>query len=190
MMIVAMLLALVLPTTSFSLTRAPAPRSIVARRATPAAVVMFADEDEPLLNSTSALRLLDQQLRSMRSHSAFFDEILDEETDTLNLLAERSALFNDAHENDLKLKESDTGYTVSMHAPGVAAEDLDVTVEDGMLTVAGETRLEEAGAAFSSSFRRSISLPHDADADVMSTDYRDGSVSIEIPKTAALLDGV
>merc|ERR1719231_1479187 len=187
MMIVAMLLALVLPTTSFSLTRAPAPRSIVARRATPAAVVMFADEDEPLLNSTSALRLLDQQLRSMRSHSAFFDEIFDEETDTLNLLAERSALFNDAHENDLKLKESDT---VSMHAPGVAAEDLDVTVEDGMLTVAGESRLEEAGAAFSSSFRRSISLPHDADADVMSTDYRDGSVSIEIPKTAALLDGV
>merc|ERR1719231_1477704 len=108
MMIVAMLLALVLPTTSFSLTRAPAPRSIVARRATPAAVVMFADEDEPLLNSTSALRLLDQQLRSMRSHSAFFDEIFDEETDTLNLLAERSALFNDAHENDLKLKESDS----------------------------------------------------------------------------------
>jgi len=83
----------------------------------------------------------------------------------------------------LKVDESDDGYSIELLAPGVQAADLDVEAsEDGMLRIAGVTHVEEDGATLTSSFSRSVRLPADADWRVMSTDYADDAVHIEIPK--------
>jgi HSP20 family protein len=41
-----------------------------------------------------------------------------------------------------EVDESEDGYSLSLDLPGVAPEDLNVTVEDGVLTVTGERELE------------------------------------------------
>ena len=83
---------------------------------------------------------------------------------------------------DLFIDEGDASYTVRMRAPGVHADDLSVVVEDGMLTVSGEAHRTDGNASYSSAFCRSVSLPADADAEVLSTRYEDGQITIELEK--------
>lgn len=83
-------------------------------------------------------------------------------------------------------------------APGVDPASLDVTVDKGLLTIAGERRAdtgeqgaqtdrrtvyarERAGGAF----RRVVSLPDDADPDKVDASYRDGILRVRLEKRAA-----
>lgn len=82
-------------------------------------------------------------------------------------------------------------------APGVDPASLDVSVDKGLLTIAGERRLgaaegeengrrtvyaqERAGGAF----RRAVSLPEDADPDKVDASYRDGILRVRLEKRAA-----
>ncbi len=75
-------------------------------------------------------------------------------------------------------------------APGVDPKSLDVQVDRGVLTIAGERKLPapEAGSKttvhiderFSGSFRRVISLPDDVDPNAVSAQYRDGVLRISV----------
>src|SRR5262249_44683596 len=82
-------------------------------------------------------------------------------------------------------------YQISMELPGVAANDIDVVVQDGSLTIQGEKRFnqQEMGRThfFSEreygAFQRSFRLPPDAAADrVDDAAYNNGVFSIKIPK--------
>jgi HSP20 family protein len=77
-------------------------------------------------------------------------------------------------------------------APGVDAKSLDITVDKGVLTIAGQ-RKSESGARgerdsvyaqerFNGSFRRVISLPEDADPARVEAKLRDGLLHITISK--------
>lgn len=79
-------------------------------------------------------------------------------------------------------------------APGIDASKLDVSVDKGLLTLAGERRVpdpEGAGATryaserFEGSFRRVVALPEDADPERVQATYRDGVVRIRIDKREA-----
>jgi len=74
--------------------------------------------------------------------------------------------------------------------PGVAAEDIDVSMEDGILNVAGERRAE-AHEDFSGvrcferttgRFYRRFSLPETADAENIAAKSANGILEISIPK--------
>jgi HSP20 family protein len=75
-------------------------------------------------------------------------------------------------------------------APGVDPKTLDVQVDRGVLTIAGERRIAapEAGSKatvhiderFSGSFRRVIALPDDADPAGVTAQYRDGVLRITV----------
>ena len=81
-------------------------------------------------------------------------------------------------------------YEIDMELPGVKAEDIDVSVHDGTMVIKGEKRSErtEEGRTFFfserqyGSFQRSFRLPPDADADAVSADFRDGVLSIRVPR--------
>jgi HSP20 family protein len=87
----------------------------------------------------------------------------------------------------------DTGYHISMELPGVAEDDIHLTVEDGMVQVSGEkkTSREEKGETwyFSErqfgSFSRSFRLPADADAAGVTAEMKDGVLTVTIPKRTA-----
>lgn len=90
-----------------------------------------------------------------------------------------------------------TPQTVEVYAfaPGIDPSSLEVDLERGMLTIAGERKsaLPEAGQQttlhinerFAGAFRRVISLPEDADPDAVEARVKDGLVHITIQRRAA-----
>ena len=77
-------------------------------------------------------------------------------------------------------------------APGIDAAKLEVNVDRGVLTIAGERANElpqpsekvsvYADERFAGPFRRAISLPDDADSSRIDANYRDGILRISVPK--------
>jgi HSP20 family protein len=80
-------------------------------------------------------------------------------------------------------------------APGIDPATIDVQLERGVLTVAGERKAElpepEAKAAihiderFAGRFRRVVTLPDDVDPNAVTAKYRDGVLHVSIPRREA-----
>ena len=85
-----------------------------------------------------------------------------------------------------------TSVEIYAFAPGLDASKLDVSVDRGVLSIAGErpATAQPEGARsysrerFSGSFRRAVSLPDDADASQVKASYRDGVLRISIARQA------
>jgi HSP20 family protein len=93
----------------------------------------------------------------------------------------------------LDVTETSNAYHIDVEVPGMRPEDINVTVDQGMLTVSGERRSEEEKSERSfhrierryGSFRRSISLPRDVDATHVQASYDKGVLRLEVPKSEA-----
>jgi HSP20 family protein len=87
---------------------------------------------------------------------------------------------------------SETESEVIVHAelPGVAAEDMNVTVHDGMLTISGEKRTEKKvddggyTERFFGSFERRLSIPAHVDEERIEAQMKDGVLEVHMPKAA------
>ena len=85
---------------------------------------------------------------------------------------------------------NDDSLVVSASIPGVAPEDIKVTVEDGILSIAGSSNEEnESGNSGyllrerrSGSFFRSVRLPKGVNPDGAESEYRNGVLTITLPK--------
>lgn len=85
-------------------------------------------------------------------------------------------------------------FVVRADLPGVDAADIEINMENGILSVAGERRSEErsefAGVAryerAVGRFLRRFALPDTADADAISARSSNGILEITIPKQAAV----
>ncbi|MGB0631108.1 MAG: Hsp20/alpha crystallin family protein [Alphaproteobacteria bacterium] len=86
---------------------------------------------------------------------------------------------------------SDEKYRIDIECPGVKLDDIDIEVHDKTLTVRGEKKSasEEKGEKFFfsertyGSFQRSFRLAEDADTSGIEADFKDGLLSISIPKS-------
>ena len=86
--------------------------------------------------------------------------------------------------------EYDTKIGVIAEIPGLDKKDLNIEVEDGVLTVSGEKShgFDEGEAKVirrelkHSSFKRQFTLGEQLDGDNISANFKDGILSIEIPK--------
>ena len=84
-------------------------------------------------------------------------------------------------------------YRIRIELPGVAEDAIDLTVDQGVLTVSGEkseTREDKGDTWYFSerefgSFRRSFRLPGDADADKAEAHVLNGVLEITVPRRAA-----
>jgi HSP20 family protein len=82
------------------------------------------------------------------------------------------------------------GLVIRAEIPGVSKDDIDVRIENNVLTLHGERRREdgfdEAAAhrleRIYGSFTRSFSLPTSVDAAKIAASYRDGVLEIVLPK--------
>jgi HSP20 family protein len=89
------------------------------------------------------------------------------------------------------ISETDGAYLVKGEIPGVKKEDVNVTIQDGMLTVQGERKREkeEKGKKFHrvecsyGSFVRSFRVPDDADENKVKAEFKDGMINITLPKS-------
>lgn len=94
-----------------------------------------------------------------------------------------------AWEPPVDISESDTAYLVKAEIPGVKKEDVRVTIEDGMLTLQGERKMEKQSNKFHrvercyGSFMRSFLVPDDADGGNVNAEFKDGMLNITLAKT-------
>lgn len=87
---------------------------------------------------------------------------------------------------------SEDAYRIAVELPGVEEKDIDLSVDNGVVTLKGEKRSEreERGERwyFSErqygSFSRSFRLPPDADTDKVDAHLKDGVLTVTVPKTA------
>jgi len=90
----------------------------------------------------------------------------------------------------LDIAEEEDSYLVSAELPGVKADDLDITLEEGLLTIQGERRFEEetGGRQYHrierhyGSFRRAITLPSQVQADRIEARFEGGVLIVRVPK--------
>lgn len=85
---------------------------------------------------------------------------------------------------------------ISVFVPGVAADKIELSFHDGLLTISGERlaeKLEATGPVdvyleerFQGPFKRSLSLPEDLDPERITAEYRNGVLQIRAPKRDAV----
>lgn len=89
------------------------------------------------------------------------------------------------------ITEDEKEYLIKAELPEVKKDDVKVSVQDGILTIAGERKSEkeEKNKKFHrvewayGSFSRSFTLPEDADADKVAGDFKDGVLKVHVPKS-------
>ncbi len=93
----------------------------------------------------------------------------------------------------LDLNETDSNYEVKVDLPGIKAEDLKVHVAENVLMISGERKCEQSEGKrnggtphcverFYGTFSRSIVLPAAVRQDKIDARYRDGVLTITLPK--------
>ncbi len=90
----------------------------------------------------------------------------------------------------LDLSETPESYIVDAALPGVKADDVNITVENNVLTISGELHQEEETKERNfhrierrfGSFQRSITLPNTVKADAIVASMKDGVLRLDIPK--------
>ncbi|HJO95619.1 MAG TPA: Hsp20/alpha crystallin family protein [Victivallales bacterium] len=90
----------------------------------------------------------------------------------------------------VKFDKTDTDYILQLVTPGMDKKDLSVTVSNNVITVSGknsaETKKEKGkkvvyNSMSTSQFSQSFTLPNDADANKISSTYKNGVLNIKIP---------
>jgi len=97
----------------------------------------------------------------------------------------------------LNVGTTPTSLEVQALAPGLDPGQIEITVDRGLLVIAGERRsaLPEAGERtsvyaserFTGAFRRVVSLPEDADPARVDASYRDGILRISVARRESSL---
>ena len=90
------------------------------------------------------------------------------------------------------ISETDTAYLIKGEIPGVKKEDVKVTIQDGMLTIQGERKMEkeEKGKKFHrversyGSFVRTFRVSDDADENKVKAEFKDGMINVTVTKSA------
>jgi HSP20 family protein len=88
------------------------------------------------------------------------------------------------------LVETDDEFVLRADLPGMTESDVDLTLEDNVLTLSGERRTENGGRGegfyrlerTAGHFSRSLTLPEDVDGDAIAASFDKGVLEVRIPK--------
>ena len=87
--------------------------------------------------------------------------------------------------------ESDDSFVATADLPGLKKDDIEVSIEDNVLTVSGERKFEksEGEGTFRrversyGTFRRSFTLPRGVDSAKVEASFEDGVLTLTLPKS-------
>jgi len=90
----------------------------------------------------------------------------------------------------VNILEREDAVVITADLPGLEAEDVEITVEEGTLTIRGERKLEEAaeGETFHrverlyGSFERTFTLPNSVDVEKIEARSANGEMVLTLPK--------
>ena len=92
----------------------------------------------------------------------------------------------------IDVAEDENNIIVRAEVPGCSAEDIDISVYGNTLTISGEKKQKEEKKekgyyhveSSYGTFRREITLPTDVDSEKVDASYKEGVLSISLPKAA------
>ncbi|PLX05197.1 MAG: molecular chaperone Hsp20 [Marinilabiliales bacterium] len=92
----------------------------------------------------------------------------------------------------VNIKETEDNYSIELAAPGMTKEDFELNLDNGVLHISSEQKMEnetkDEKTNFTrrefnySSFKRSFTLPNTADLSKINATYKNGLLEIDIPK--------
>lgn len=90
----------------------------------------------------------------------------------------------------VNVTSNEDNYFLRAELPGLDAEALDISVDQNTVTIKGQrtNEIEGEGVSFhrrertSGTFARAITLPSDIDADSVDASYRNGLLTVTVPK--------
>jgi HSP20 family protein len=91
--------------------------------------------------------------------------------------------------------EADDHFNIDLAAPGKKKSDFTIELDEGVLTISSETETKstEKDGSFTrkefgySSFKRSFNIPETVSADKISASYKEGILTVSLPKKAEAL---
>lgn len=87
----------------------------------------------------------------------------------------------------IDVKDKDNELLVTAEAPGLTDKDVELFVDNGMLTIRGEKKGEKEEKGYSERFfgrfERQIPIPTSVDEQHCKADFHDGLLTIHLPKT-------
>ncbi|EEF57448.1 Hsp20/alpha crystallin family protein [Pedosphaera parvula] len=110
--------------------------------------------------------------------------------DPFSLIAPSTSFF-EGWEPNIDIYEDKEKITVNAELPGMKKEDINVSLEGRALTISGERKEEQEhkegdnyrAERFFGRFQRSITLPSAVNAEKINANYKDGVLTIELPKS-------
>ena len=99
--------------------------------------------------------------------------------------------LRDAWVPPVDVRETDNSYVFAAELPGLTKDDVEITLEDNLLTLSGERELGEKSEDENyprvershGKFSRSFSLPSQVDNSKVAASFQDGVLTIEVPKS-------
>jgi HSP20 family protein len=93
----------------------------------------------------------------------------------------------------LDVQEDKDNYIFRAELPGLKREDIEVSLQDDTLVISGERKVEkvEEGVEvhrqerYYGKFQRALTLPEPVAADKVKAEYKDGVLTVTLPKTEA-----
>jgi HSP20 family protein len=109
--------------------------------------------------------------------------------DELNRLFGTQAVWAPA----LDVREDKDNFVIRAELPGLKREDIEVSLQDDTLVISGERKFEktEEGVEvhrqerYYGKFQRALTLSEPVAADKVKADYKDGVLTVTLPKTEA-----
>jgi HSP20 family protein len=91
----------------------------------------------------------------------------------------------------IDIEDQDHAYVVTAELPGLSEKDVELSLNDNVLTISGEKRSErkeeKAGRHYTERsfgrFERTIPLPVEVDAERVDASFRNGVLTVALPKT-------
>ena len=134
----------------------------------------------------------------LREPAQFFGRFQQDFNNLFRSFSERPSSFLDEDSNvitsqwvpSVNIRESDSDFLISADIPGVNAKDVEVSMDNGILSIKGERKLEKnedyngyhRTECAQGSFYRRFSLPDSADPDKIVAKDRDGVLTITLGK--------
>lgn len=86
----------------------------------------------------------------------------------------------------VNIREEDEAYILTALVPGLKAEDLNIQVLENVVSIEGEYKSEDAGFLLNElphgSFRRTLRMPAEVDAENVQARIADGVLTLTLPK--------
>lgn len=89
------------------------------------------------------------------------------------------------------VKETENALTLFVELPGIKKDGIDISLENGVLTVSGERRIDADQESYRrverlyGNFSRAFRIPRDVDATRVQASYESGVLQLELPKVEA-----